>query len=130
MLGNAFFIDNPMLDDFLIQNERQCHYAGGLLATSVKFNNIMSPDELRKEIIERFSSLPEMPDFEFLKAVDKSLVSSYVDLWDFLTLKHVIGQGPTYIRSVNNKNDNIDNCNSNDDNQGLKDYVLTTTKKP
>ena len=70
-----------------------------------------------------------MPEFGFLKAVDKSLVISSIVLWEFLTLKHVIGQGPIYIRSVSNKNDNIDNCNPNDDNQDLNDHVLTTRKE-
>ena len=87
----------------------------------------MPPEEMQKVIIERFSNLPEMPDFEFVKAVDESLVSPSVDLWDFLTLKHVIGQVPIYIRSVKS-NDNIGNCSSNDDDD-LKDYVLTTKKE-
>ena len=72
-----------------------------------------------------------MPDFEFMKAVDESLVSPSVDLWDFLTLKHVIGQGPIYIRSVSKSSGNIGNCLSNDDDDDddLKDYVLTTKKE-
>ena len=37
----------------------------------------MSPEEMRK-VIERFSKLPEMPDFEFVKAVDASWVSPSV----------------------------------------------------
>ena len=41
-----------------------------------------------------------MPDFEFVKAVDERLVSPSVDLWDFFNLKYIIGQGPTYVRSV------------------------------
>ena len=73
-----------------------------------------------------------MPDFEFMKAVDESLVSPSVDLWDFLTLKHVIGQGSIYIRSVSKNNGSIGNCFSNDDDDDdddLKDYVLTTKKE-
>ena len=62
-----------------------------LVAAAIKFNSNMSPEEMRKIIIERFPNLPEMPDFEFAKAVDESLVSPSVDLWDVLTLKHVIG---------------------------------------
>ena len=68
----------------------------------------MSPEETRKVITERFSNLPEMSDFEFVNAVDESLVSPSVDLWDFLTLKHVIGQGPIYIKCVSKNNNNID----------------------
>ena len=64
-----------------------------------------------------------------MKAVDESLASPSVDLWDFLTLKHVIGQSPIYIRSVSKNNDNIDNCYSKDDDDDLKDYVLTTKKE-
>ena len=94
----------------------------------------MSPEEMRK-VIERFSKLPEMPDFEFVKAVDASWVSPSVHLWDFLTLKDVTGQGPIYITSVSKNNDNIDNYLSNDDDDDddddddLKDYVLTTKKE-
>ena len=109
---------------------RECYYARGLVATAVKLNSNISPEEMQKVIIERFSNLPEMPDFEFVKAVDESLVIPSVDLWDFLTLKHVIGQGPIYIRSVSKSNDNIGNCLSNDDDDDdLKDYVLTTKKE-
>ena len=72
-----------------------------------------------------------MPDFEFMKAVDESLVSPSVDLWDFLTLKHVIGQGPIHIRSESKNNGSIGNCFSNDDDDDddLKDYVLTTKRE-
>ena len=70
-----------------------------------------------------------MPDFEFVKAVEESLVSPSVDLWDFLTLKHVIGQGPICIRSVSKNNDIIGNCYSKDDDNDLKNYVLTTKKE-
>ena len=109
---------------------RECYYARGLVAPAVKLNSNMSPEEMQKVIIERFSNLPEMPDFEFVKAVDESLVSPSVDLWDFLTLKHVIGQGPIYIRSVSKSSGNIGNCLSNDDDDDdLKDYVLTTKKE-
>ena len=105
-----------------------------LVAAAIKFNSNMSPEEMRKIIIERFPNLPEMPDFEFAKAVDESLVSPSIDLWDVLTLKHVIGQGPTYIRSLSKNNDIIENCLSNDDDDDdddddLKDYVLTTKKE-
>ena len=34
-----------------------------------------------------------------------------------------------YIRSVSKHNDNIDNCYSKDDEDDLKDYVLTTKKE-
>ena len=108
MLRDVFFIDDPMVDEVPRRNERQRYYARGLVATAVKFNSNMSPEEARKVIIERFSNLPEMSDFEFVKAVDESLVSPSVDLWDFLTLKHVIGQGSIYLRCVSKNNDNID----------------------
>ena len=68
-----------------------------------------------------------MPDFEFVKAVDERLVSPSVDLWDFFNLKYIIGQGPTYVRSVSKSNDNVGNCLSNDDD--LKYYVLTSKKE-
>ena len=97
MLRDLFFINDPMADEVPRRNERQLYYARGLVATAVKLNSNMSPEEMRKVIIERFSNLPEMPDCEFVKAVDESLVSPSVDLWDFFTLKHVIGQGPIYI---------------------------------
>ena len=108
MLRDVFFIDDPVIDEVSRQNERQRCYARGLVATAVKLNSNMSPEETRKVITERFSNLPEMSDFEFVKAVDESLVSPSVDLWDFLTLKHVIGQGPIYIKCVSKNNDNID----------------------
>ena len=80
-----------MVNEVTRRNERQPYYARGLVAAAIKFNSNMSPEEMRKVIIERFPNLPEMPDFEFVKAVDESLVSPSVDLWDFFTLKHVIG---------------------------------------
>ena len=83
---------------------------------------------MRKVILERISKLPEMPDFEFVKAVDERLVSSSVDLWDFLTLKYIIGQGPIYVQSVSKNNDNVGNCLSSDDDY-LKYYVLTSKKE-
>ena len=63
MLRYVFFIDDPVVDDETRRNERQCYYARGLVATAVKFNSNMSPEEIRKVITERFSSLHEMPDF-------------------------------------------------------------------
>ena len=129
MLRDVFFIDDPIVNEVPRRNERQCYYARGLVATAVKFNSNMSPEEIRKVDIERFSNLPEMSDFEFVKAADESLASPSVDLWDFLTLKHVIGQSPIYIRRVSKNNDNIDNCSSKYDDDDLKDYVLTTKKE-
>ena len=121
MLRDAFFIDDPMVDEVPRRNERQC----------IMLKGIMSPEEMQKVIIERFSKLPEMPDFEFVKAVDASWVSPSVHLWDFLTLKDVTGEGPIYIASVSKNNDNIDNylSNDDDDDDDLKDYVLTTKKE-
>ena len=122
MLRDAFFIDDPMVDEVPRRNERQ----------RIMLKGIMSPEEMQKVIIERFSKLPEMPEVEFVKAVDASWVSPSVYLWDFLTLKDVTGQGPIYITSVSKNNDNIDNCLSNDDDDDdddLKDYVLTTKKE-
>ena len=63
MLRYIFFIDDPVVDDETRRNERQCYYARGLVATAVKFNSNMSPEEIRKVITERFSNLHEMPDF-------------------------------------------------------------------
>ena len=88
----------------------------------------MSPEEMRKVILERISKLPEMPDFAFVKAVDERLVSPSVDLWDYFTLKYIIGQGPIYVRSVSKNNDNVGNCLSSDD-DCLKYYVLTSKKE-
>ena len=63
MLRYIFFIDDPVVDDETRRNERQCYYARGLVATAVKFNSNMSPEEIRKVITERLSNLHEMPDF-------------------------------------------------------------------
>ena len=68
MLRDAFFIDDPMVDEVPRRNERQ----------RIMLKGIMSPEEMQKVIIERFSKLPEMPDFEFVKAVDASWVSPSV----------------------------------------------------
>ena len=87
----------------------------------------MSSEEMRKVILERISKLSEMSDFEFVKTVDERLVSPSVDLWDFLTLKYIIGQGPTYVRSESKNNDSVGNCLSGDDD--LKYYVLTSKRE-
>ena len=46
MLRDVFFTDDTMVDEVPRQNERQHYYARVLVATGVKSNSNMSPEEM------------------------------------------------------------------------------------
>ena len=58
----------------------------------------MSETDIRVQIACKFEQYPFL-DYEFMKAVDETLVCPNIETWDYAILKHVTGQGPLYIRS-------------------------------
>ena len=141
MVKDVFFITNPDINTVPRRNERQQYYINNLVASAVKFHSEMDAFEIKQEISCRFSQFNQLlfPEFEFLKAIDDCLVQPNVEEWDFKTLKHMFGQGPIYIRSINKiktKYELIAPCSldelneDSDDNNYLNDDKAITPAPP
>ena len=75
-----------------------------------------------------------VPEIDFLKAVENIFVQPYVKEWDFKAIKHIYGQGPVYIRTwycLNLKLDSEvgrDPFSSSDDDMDSEDYETESYK--
>ena len=84
----------------------------------------MEESDIKNEIMERFPQFKFLhyyhslifPEFEFVKAVDSTLVDPKVKQKDFKTLKHIHGQGSNTIRSKKNVHIGFDDDNDSSSN--------------
>jgi len=99
IMKDVILINDPKVSEVPRRNSRQFYYMNGFVANAIKFNNGMDETDIRCIILTEFH--PKLKRFEFLKAVDEQLISpKNINFWDYDTLKHVVGQGPLYIRSL------------------------------
>ena len=98
-LKDIIFINDPDVCDVPRKSDRAFYYRGGLVALAVKFSSDMDDFLIRETIKENFTGATDI-DFEYMKAVEDSLVCPLIQDWDYKTMKHVCGQGPIYVRSL------------------------------
>lgn len=100
-MKDVFLIPSPKISKVPLKLKRQCYYKEGLVALAFTFDSNMSETDLRCAIAVSFhEKFPVLPNFSFVKPVEKTLVECNLEEWNFKTIKHVFGQGPIYIRVI------------------------------
>lgn len=76
----------------------------GFVSFSIVFSADMSEEEVRDVILTefraKFQAIEGDSKFQFLKAVNDSLIELPNKVWDAKFLKHMTGNGPLYIRAA------------------------------
>ena len=103
MLKDRFMLPSPTASKVPRGRKREELSAKGFVSFAVQLNINMTQAEVEGIIFSEFGNKLAKcsePSFEFLKAVNEKLIKQDTKEWNGKVVKHMTGNGPLYVRSM------------------------------